>query len=295
MRVCDGVEKINFDTIIDELDDKSLIDFHKKLIEMGCYEGQLNLADFDENNTDQLKKAVKIGVQGTEYQKLKEFAPDIIKAHIKTLEETQTATAQHEPIPKTIDKTVKKEKLIQELLQISAQRDRRKRIPPLLRPRYEEVVTQLNTVYGMTFLEISDLSGMDRQTLSKDVDSYLKEHPIITPDEKVLTGAEKRAADKLTKVVGATADQIIEDDMELAIHIRQTFLKDAYLRNMSLRQLVDVAIPMFFRTPDLYTTMLGMEREIIMLRTRLARLSTINKNLSYKLININGFSGGQNG
>lgn len=88
--------------------------------------------------------------------------------------------------------------------------------------------------------------------------------------------------------MGATADQIIEDDMELAIHIRQTFLKEAYLRNMSLRQLIDVAVPMFFRTPDIYTTILSMERENIMLRNRVAQLSSINKNLSYKLINING-------
>lgn len=293
--VCDDVEKVNFDVLIDGLNENSLRDFHSKLIENRCYETHLKISDVDINNLEQLRRAVKIGVQSTDYEKLKQFAPITIKTYIESLSDTIQPSKKVETEAEVDEKTTAKEKLIQELLQITSQRDKRKRIPPLLRPRYEVVVTQLNKVHNMTFLEISNLSGMDRQTLSKDVDSYLKEHPIVQPDEAVLRGSEKRVTDKLTKVVGATADKIIEDDMELAIHIRQNFLKEAYIRGMSLRQLVDAAIPLFFRIEDVYTIMIGMEQEIIELRTRNVRLTAVNRSLSRTLININSFSGGYNG
>lgn len=276
-----------FDNIIDVLDEKSIRDFHSKLVENRCYEGLLNVNEIDDSDPDKLREAVKVGIQGAGYEKLKDIGPESIKKEIELIEKNSNSTTNAPRNMQSEEETESKEKLLQELTQIKDQRGDGRGVPQMLRERYGHILTALNEKHGMSYQDIEDVSKINRKTVAKSIENYRKGRPIITPDEKVLKGAEKRAADKLTQVVGATADQIIEDDMELAIHIRQTFLKDAYLRNMSLRQLIDAAIPMFFRTGDLYTTILSMERETILLRTEVARLSTINKNLSYKLININ--------
>lgn len=284
-----------FDNIIDALDEKSINDFHSKLVENRCYEGLLNVNEIDDSDPNKLREAVKVGIQGAGYEKLKEIGPESIKKEIDLIEKNSNSAINVPPTTQPEEETETKEKLIQELIIIRDQRGDGRGVPQMLRERYGHILTILNEKYGMSYQDIERVSEISRKTVAKSIENYKKEHPIVQPDEGVLKGAEKRAADKLTKVVGATADQIIEDDMELAIHIRQTFLKEAYMRGMSLRQLVDAAIPMFFSTGDIYTTMLSMESENIELRTRVARLSATNRKLSLTLININGFSGGYHG
>lgn len=282
-----------FDNTIDGLDETSLREFHRKLIESGCYEGQLNPETIDETSIDHLRQAVKLGVQSTSWEKLKQIAPESIKKEIEALGSTTIAAPQPQ-VHAEDDTGETKERLYQELTNILSQRDARSAVPPLLRQRFGEILTTLNKKFGMNFQDIEATFDITRKTVSKTIEHFKKEHPIITPDEKVLKGSEKAAADKLIKVVGAAADEIIESDMELAIHIRQTYLKEAYLRGMTLRQLVDIAVNTWFKTGDIYQVMLDMERSSAELRdrnkeleVRASQLSYKNRSLTHTLMNIN--------
>lgn len=282
-----------FDETIDAMDEILLREFHRKLVEGGCYEGQLNPETIDETSIEHLRQAVKLGVQSTSWEKLKQIAPESIKKEIEALGANTIAA----PSPQSHaedDTGETKERLFQELTNILSNRDRRGGVPPILRERFGEILTTLNKKHGMNYQDIETTFDITRKTVSKTIENFQKWHPIITPDEKVLKGSEKATADKLIKVVGAAADEIIESDMELAIHIRQTYLKEAYLRGMTLRQLVDVAVNTWFKTGDIYQAMLEMERGAAELRdhnrqleVRVSQLSHKNRSLTHTLMNIN--------
>jgi hypothetical protein len=271
---------VNFDTAIDKLDTNTLRDFHKQLLENGCYQGLLNVSEIDETDVDKLRELVKIGVQGAGYEKIRDIGPESIKKEIASInnapivvppepeleppdpdEDTGMSRSTGSQTPKTTETTDTKEKLIQELIHISELRTPGIGVPAAYRERYGEIVTLLNEKHAMTRLDIQKVTNISDKSLSKAITQYKKDHPIQRPDDKVVIKSESKVAEKLTAKVTAEADERIEDDMELAIHIRQTWLKESYMRGISLKELVDTAIPIWLDLPDIYNMVLSMERE----------------------------------
>jgi len=273
---------VDFETIIDELDENTLREFQKKLLENDCYQGLLNnVSGVDETDIHKLRKDVKVGVQGAGYEKLREIGPESIKKEIESIDNEPIIVPQEsEPyeveIPSGLSapkEAETKEKLIQELIHISSLRTPGIGVPPQYRDRYGEVLTSLNEKHSMTHLDIQRASQISNKTIAKSIAQYKEKHPIERPDDRVLTKSESKVAEKLTAKVTAKADEIIEDDMELAIHIRDTYLKEAYLRGISLRELVDTAIPIWFNIDGIYNTMLNMERETLTLKEHIRGLT----------------------
>ncbi len=303
---------INFDKVIDKLDEITLRDFHKQLLKYGCYQGLLNISEIDETDIDKLRETVKVGVQGAGYEKIRDIGPESIKKEIASINNTPIVIPP-EPIDsrslepnedtgisigsqslKISETTDTKEKLIQELIHISGLRMPGIGVPAAYKERYGEIVTLLNEKYLMTHLDIEKVANISDKAISKAITQYKKDHPIQRPDDRVVTKAESKVAEKLTNKVTAEADERIEDDMELAIHIRQMWLKEAYMRGVSLRELVDAAIPTWLDLPNIYNMVLTMEREnahlkeyIEQLESRHSSLAVRNRELNntiYKLI-----------
>lgn len=286
-----------FDQNIDELDDNALKEFHSKLKETGCYEGLLNTAAIDENDTEKLRDVVKTGVQGADYGKLKEIAPESIK---KQLEAIENSAPKPVVIPDESDGGAvyegdmggegeeTKEHLIGELIDIVSQRKKGTGVPLNLRERYGQILTVLNEKHYMTYKDIEEASTVTAQSISKAIENYRKEHPIARPDDKVVDQAETQIAKKLTKKVTEKADKDIEDDMELAIHIRETYLKQAYMRGMSLREMVDKAVTTWFGIENIYNMVLEQERVNFALRERIKQLEWKQEQLQHRNRDLNG-------
>lgn len=269
---------VNFDKVIDELDDNTLREFQKKLLENDCYQGILNnVSGADEIDIHKLRKDVKVGVQGAGYEKLRDIGPESIKREIESIDNApvivQEPEVQEAPLGlQAPNEEETKEKLIQELIHISSLRIPGIGVPAQYRDRYGEILTKLNEQHSMTHLDIQRMTQISNKTVAKSIAQYKEKHPIERPDDRVLTKSESKVAEKLTAKVTAKADEIIEGDMELAIHIRDTYLKEAYLRGISLRELVDTAIPIWFNIEGIYNTMLNMERETLTLKEHIRGL-----------------------
>ena len=287
---------VDFDKIIDELDDNALREFHKKLSENGFYQGILNIK-VDETDLNTLREHVKVGVQGPGgYEKLLEIGPDSIKKEIESInspiivpEEIDIPTGSEAP-----QENDTKEKLIQELIHIGDMMVPGIGVPAAYRDRYGEIITTLNEKYSMTQLDIQRATQISNKAVARAIIQYKKSRPIERPDTKVVTLSESKVAQKLTGKVTAKADEIIEGDMELAIHIRDTYLKEAYLRGIGLMELVDTAIPIWFNIEGIYNTMMNMEREsltlkehIKMLESHIKKQDIINFELSKRNTNLN--------
>jgi len=298
---------VSFDKIIDELDEKTLREFHKRLAEHGFYQGILNINDIDIDETDLsiLKEHVKVGVQGPGgYEKLMEIGPDSIKKEIESINAPIIQGVQDEseepptleiptglaPPPPPPQETETKEKLIQELLHINGFLIPGIGVPEAHRPRYAEILNLLNEKHSMTQADIQRATHISTKAVSRAIAQYKKSHthPIIErPDTKVVTLSESKVAQKLTGKVVQKADEIIEGDMELAIHIRETYLQEAYMRGISLMELVDTAIPIWFNIEGIYSTMMNMERENLTLKEQVKRLETENSSLTRRNTNLN--------
>lgn len=270
---------VNFDKVIDELDDNTLREFQKKLLENDCYQGLLNnVSGVDEIDLHKLRKDVKVGVQGAGYEKLRDIGPESIKREIESIDNAPVIVQEPEaqeapPGLQAPNEEETKEKLIQELIHISSLRIPGIGVPAQYRDRYGEILTKLNELHSMTHLDIQRMTQISNKTVAKSIAQYKEKHPIERPDDRVLTKSESKVAEKLTAKVTAKADEIIEGDMELAIHIRDTYLKEAYLRGISLRELVDTAIPIWFNIEGIYNTMLNMERETLTLKEHIRGLT----------------------
>jgi hypothetical protein len=306
----------NFDTTIDKLDNNTLRDFHKKLLENGCYQGLLNISEIDETDINKLRGIVKIGVQGAGYEKIRDIGPECIKKEIASINNTPVVVPQepdNEPsessetpepnedtgisiykvppqtpsskTPETIDT---KEKLIQELIHIIGLRKPGIGVPAAYIKRYGEILTLLNEKHAMTHLDIQKVTNISNKAVGKAIAQYKKDHPIIRPDDRVVTKAETKVADKLTAKVTEEADERIEDDMELAIHIRQTWLKEAYMRGISLRELIDTAIPIWLDLPDIYNMVLATERENAHLKEYIKLLELQYSSMTIRNRELNG-------
>ncbi|MCJ7618361.1 MAG: hypothetical protein MUO43_17690 [Desulfobacterales bacterium] len=279
---------VDFDNIIDKLDNKTLRDFHKKLSENGFYQGILNLNEIDETDSNILREHVKVGVQGPGgYEKLMEIGPDSIK---KEIESINAPIIVPEELPTGLEpqqETETKEKLIQELIHISDTMIPGIGVPAPYRDRYGEIITALNEKYSMTQLDIQRATQISNKAIARAITQHKKSHPIERPDTKVVGLSESKVAQKLTGKVVEKADEIIEGDMELAIHIRETYLKEAYMRGIGLMELVDTAIPIWFNIEGIYTTMINTERDILTLKELVKRLETENSKLSRRNTNLN--------
>lgn len=270
---------VNFDLVIDELDDNTLREFQKKLLENDCYQGLLNnVSGADETDLHKLRKDVKVGVQGAGYEKLRDIGPESIKREIESIDNTPITVQEPEvqeapPGLQAPNEEETKEKLIQELIHISSLRIPGIGVPAQYRDRYGQILTKLNELHSMTHLDIQRMTQISNKTVAKSIAQYKEKHPIERPDDRVLTKSESKVAEKLTAKVTAKADEIIEGDMELAIHIRDTYLKEAYLRGISLRELVDTAIPIWFNIEGIYNTMMNMERETLTLKEHIRGLT----------------------
>ncbi len=293
---------MNFDKVIDELDNKTLREFHKKLVEYGFYQGILNLNEIDDTDANRLREHVKVGVQGPGgYEKLLEIAPDSIKKEIEAIngpiivqesEEQETPEHLETPIGLESKETETKEKLIQELLHINSMSIPGRGVLEVHRPRYGEILTLLNEKYSMNHLEIQKATQISNKSVAKGIaqykiSQYKKPKPIERPDTKVVTQSESKVAQKLTGKVVEKADEIIESDMELAIHIRDTYLKEAYMRGISLMELVDTAIPIWLSIDGIYNTMMNMERENLTLKDIIKRMDIEKAKLTRRNINLN--------
>ncbi len=287
---------VSFDKIIDNLDDNILREFHKRLVEHGFYQGILNLNEIDETDVNILREHVKVGVQGPGgYEKLMEIGPDSIKKEIAAINApiiVQDEGPEEPPAPEIptgleVPQTETKEKLIQELIHINSMLVPGIGVPESHRPRYGEILTLLNEKYRMTQVDIQSATQISNKSVAKAIAQYKKAHPIERPDTKVVTLSESKVAQKLTGKVVAKADEIIEGDMELGIHIRDTYLKEAYMRGISLMELVDTAIPIWFNIEGIYSTMMNMERENLTLKEYIKALEIENTRLSRRNTNLN--------
>jgi len=278
--------------------------YHEKLKDAGCYDGLFEAKD--ETDPIKLRDNVKQVVNNADFDKLRKTGlEDIIKEieqverieHEKRTPSHQDSDIEGDDIPSTlrdIEEPETKEKLIQELIFIHSQSVEGKGVPAPYRDRYSEIIVLLNEKYSMSYQDIQSVANINKNTIGKAIKNYKKDHPIERPDDRVLTKSESKVAEKLTAKVTAKADEIIEDDMELAIHIRDTYLKEAYLRGISLRELVDTAIPIWFNIEGIYYQFLQMERENFTLKERIAELKEhitgmehINSTLSRRNINLN--------
>lgn len=290
------IKLVSFDKIIDNLDDNILREFHKRLVEHGFYQGILNLNEIDETDVNILREHVKVGVQGPGgYEKLMEIGPDSIKKEIAAINApiiVQDEGPEEPPAPEIptgleVPQTETKEKLIQELIHINSMLVPGIGVPESHRPRYGEILTLLNEKYRMTQVDIQSATQISNKSVAKAIAQYKKAHPIERPDTKVVTLSESKVAQKLTGKVVAKADEIIEGDMELGIHIRDTYLKEAYMRGISLMELVDTAIPIWFNIEGIYSTMMNMERENLTLKEYIKALEIENTRLSRRNTNLN--------
>lgn len=290
---------MNFDKVIDGLDNETLREFHKKLVENGFYQGILNVNEIDENDMNKLREHVKVGVQGPGgYEKLMEIGPDSIKKEIESIntpiivpeqpQEQQEEPPEIQPTGLEIpQETETKEKLIQELIFINSGIIPGIGVPAPQRPRYGEILTLLNEKYRMSQLEIQRATQISNRAVARAIAQYKKSQVLERPDTKVVTQSESKVAQKLTNKVVSKADEIIEGDMELAIHIREMYLKEAYMRGISLMELVDTAIPIWLNIEGIYQTMMNTEREILLLKDRIKVLETENIKLLRRNTNLN--------
>ena len=295
----------DFDSIIDGLDDNGLRAYHEKLKEAGCYDGLFEVKD--ESDPIKLRDNVKQAVNNADFDKLRKSGLEDIIKEIELVELTEhEKRAQPQDIPQEfeeegppptlrgIEGTETKEKLIQELIFIHSQMVEGKGIPTQYRERYSEIMVLLNEKYSLSHQDIQSAANINKNTIGKAIKNYKKNHPIERPDDKVVSLSESKVAQKLTGKVTAKADEIIEGDMELAIHIRDTYLKEAYLRGIGLMELVDTAIPIWFNIEGIYNTMMNMERENLTLKEHIKILEShikkqhiINFELSRRNTNLN--------
>lgn len=289
-------EFVDFEKVIDELDEKTLREFQGKLLEHDCYQGLLNpneVSKPDEPDLAKLRKDVKVGVQGAGYEKLKDIGPDSIKKEIEAINNEPVIVHEVNEIddeipPPDKDEPETKEKCIQEIIHITSFRKPGIGIPEQYRERYGEILKILNEKYQMTQLDIQKATSISNKTIAKIIAKYKEEHPIINkPDDRVVNQAGTKVALKLTAKVTEEADKTIEEDMELAIHIRETYLKEAYLRGIGLMELVDTAIPIWFGIDNIYELMMNMERENLTLKEQLKALEAENVSLLRRNVNLN--------
>jgi hypothetical protein len=285
---------VNFSNAIDTLTEDELRAFHVALVQDGCYEGLLNLKEIEDGRIS-LRDAVKIGVQGAGYEKLKEIGPESIRKEIETIDnkpvvittEEDSGEGEEKESESDAEPGVTKEKLILELIGIWKSFRPGRGLPPELQPRYGQILILLSEKHHMTQLEIQDATKISNMTIGKAIARWKKAHPIKSPDQAVAERAQKVVEKTVTERVTDEADRIIEEDIKLALHIRETYLKDAYLRGISLMELVDTAIPIWFDLEGIYNTMLNMERNIIALREYSKKLEARNDYLTKRCSNLN--------
>lgn len=285
---------VNFDKIIDECNENQLREFHRKLIDNKCYDGLLNVSEIDQNDLDKIREAIKVGVQGAGYETLKQIGPESIRKEIEGIDNTPVIVPPETAMLESADTQETKEQLIQEVLSILELRQAGKGVPAKYRDRYGEILTKLSEEHNMTFNEISEVISINNKTVAKSIEQYKEKHPINRPDEALIKKAETKTEATLTKVITARADQLIESDMELAIHIREKYLKKAYMRGISLMELVDTAVPIFLNIENIYDMMMQQERENISLKqnnkiltSKIIYLETVNDDLNRALLSIN--------
>jgi len=281
--------------IIDGLESTEAKELSEQLYKKGCYGRDFTFRDIG-SDIKKLKDAIKIGVQKISIEDLDSFAPPVIKQAIQEFID-QNEVPDEAFYNQSTEQAESKESLIQEAIQISAQRrSDRDEIPRDLQKRLGYIIAKLNVMYKLPRTDIAKLINVHRNTVNEYARTTLQSQPDLIKmwGQTVENKTNQKVEETISKHVGDKAILIVRDNITLGDGLREKYAIIAAQRGYNLyssgdlEKLVNNAVLLFFSNDSVYANIIALEAENTRLRRQVNELREQNEEideLKYLLIN----------
>ena len=281
--------------IIDALESIEAKELSEQLYKKGCYGRDFTFRDIG-NDIKKLKDAIKIGVQKISIEDLETFSPPTIKQAIQEfVDENETPDEVFYNQPS--EQVESKESLIQEAIQISAQRrSDREEIPRDLQKRLGYIIAKLNVKYKLPRTDIAKLINIHRNTVNDYAKTTMQSQPDLVKmwnqsvENKTIQGTEETIGKQAT----GRAISILKDSIMLGDTIRDKYAVIAAQKGYNLynkgdlETLITKAVNLFFESESVYLGIVQLEKERMRLYYQVAQLRKQNSELN-RILLINNF------
>lgn len=259
--------------IIDVLESIEAKELSEQLYKKGCYGRDFTFRDIG-NDIKKLKDAIKIGVQKISIEDLDLFAPPLIKQAIQEFidqNEVPDETFYNQPT----EQSESKEALIQEAIQISAQRrNDREEIPRDLQKRMGYIIAKLNVMYKLPRTDIAKLINIHRNTVNDYAKTTMQSQPDLIKmwGQSVENKTDRKIEETVSKHVSDKAVSVVRDNINLGDGLREKYAIIAAQRGYNLyssgdlEKLVNSAVQLYFSNDSVYINIIALETENARLR-----------------------------
>ncbi len=259
--------------IIDVLESTEVKELSDQLYRKGCYGRDFTFRDI-RDDIKKLKDAIKIGVQKISIEDLDSFAPPTIRQAIQEFIDSNEApdeTFYNQPA----ELMESKESLIQEAIQISAQRrNDREEIPRDLQKRMGYIIAKLNVMYKLPRTDIAKLINVHRNTVNEYARTTMQSQPDLIKmwGQTVENKTNQKVEETISKHVGEKAISTVRDNITLGDGLREKYTIIAAQRGYNLyssgdlEKLVNSAVQLYFSNDSVYTNIVALEMENARLR-----------------------------
>ena len=273
--------------IIEGLESGEAKELSEQLYKKGCYGRDFTFRDIG-HDIKKLKDAIKIGVQKISIEDLDSFAPPTIKQAIQDFvdqNEIPDETFYSQPA----EHTESKESLIQEAIQISAQRrNDREEIPRDLQKRLGYIIAKLNIMYKLPRSDIAKQINIHRNTVNEYARTTMQSQPDLIKmwGSTVENKTNQKIEETVARHVGEKAISNVRDNINLGDGLRDKYAVIAAQRGYNLyssgdlEKVANKAFDLFFSSSDVYINIIALESENEKLRQENKILREQNEELN---------------
>ena len=259
--------------IIDALESTEAKELSEQLYKKGCYGRDFTFRDIG-SDIKKLKDAIKIGVQKISIEDLDSFAPPTIRQAIQEFidsNEVPDESFYNQPP----EQSESKEALIQEAIQISAQRrNDREEIPKDLQKRMGYIIAKLNVMYKLARTDIAKLINIHRNTVNDYAKTTMQSQPDLIKmwGQSIENKTNLKVEETISRHVGEKAISTVRDNINLGDGLREKYAIIAAQRGYNLyssgdlEKLVNSAVQLYFSNDDVYINIVALEAENARLR-----------------------------
>jgi len=259
--------------IIDALESTEAKELSEQLYKKGCYGRDFTFRDIG-SDIKKLKDAIKIGVQKISIEDLDSFAPPTIRQAIQEFidsNEVPDESFYNQPP----EQSESKEALIQEAIQISAQRrNDREEIPKDLQKRMGYIIAKLNVMYKLARTDIAKLINIHRNTVNDYAKTTMQSQPDLIKmwGQSIENKTNLKVEETISRHVGEKAISTVRDNINLGDGLREKYATIAAQRGYNLylsgdlEKLVNSAVQLYFSNDDVYINIVALEAENARLR-----------------------------
>lgn len=262
--------------IIDGLESTEAKELSEQLYKKGCYGRDFTFRDIG-NDITKLKDAIKIGIQKISIEDLDAFAPREIKHAIQDFVD-QNELPDDVFYNQPAEQIELKESLIQEAIQISAQRrNDREEIPRDLQKRMGYIIAKLNIMYKIPRTEIAKLINIHRNTVNEYARTTMQSQPDLIKmwGQTVENKTNLKVEETISKQVGEKVISVVRDNISLGDGLRTEYSIIAAQKGYNLynpgdlEKIVKKAMQLFFSIDSVYTNIISLEKENERLRNQI--------------------------